>query len=81
MTTNELTNWQRYRYLKNERGQFQNPFDRGVRHNCMETCDPTGSEGAPLVLAGDHAESCSLLKMEQGQLSHQAEQDSKAAVS
>ena len=31
VTTNELANWSRYRYMKDADGDFYNPFDRGVR--------------------------------------------------
>lgn len=81
VTTNELSNWQRYRYLKDERGHFKNPFDRGVRQNCLDNCNPGTTEGAPVVEAGDRAESMSLLKMEQGQLFHQARLDVNTAAS
>jgi hypothetical protein len=31
VTTNELANWSRYRYMKHADGDFFNPFDRGIR--------------------------------------------------
>ncbi|CAK9209241.1 unnamed protein product [Sphagnum troendelagicum] len=36
ITTNEMSNAARYNYLKYSNGRFHNPFDRGVRKNCME---------------------------------------------
>jgi palmitoyltransferase len=29
VTTNELANWHRYKYLQTSDGQFHNPFNRG----------------------------------------------------
>ena len=36
MTTNEQLNWRRYDYLKNQMGQFSNPFNRGTKQNLKE---------------------------------------------
>lgn len=42
VTTNELSNWHRYAYLRSEaHGDFTNPFDRGVQENCKEVCFPS----------------------------------------
>ncbi|XP_078532927.1 uncharacterized protein LOC144818921 [Lissotriton helveticus] len=38
ITTNERMNYPRYSYLKDENGQFVNPFNRGVWLNLMEFC-------------------------------------------
>ena len=40
VTTNELSNWVRYKYLHSENGDFENPFDQGCRNNCAEICFP-----------------------------------------
>eukprot|EP00884_Botryococcus_braunii_P011955 jgi/Botrbrau1/20760/Bobra.0461s0002.1 len=40
VTTNELANWPRYKYLRDETGNFRNPFDRGCKQNCMDVCFP-----------------------------------------
>lgn len=71
VTTNELANWHRYKYLKGgPNNTFENPFDKGCRKNCTDTCFPERSSPAPLVLVGDQQETMSLLKMEQGQLAN-----------
>ncbi|PAA64503.1 hypothetical protein BOX15_Mlig002723g4 [Macrostomum lignano] len=36
ITTNELMNMQRYKYLQDAQGKFWNPFDRGVARNFLE---------------------------------------------
>ncbi|XP_046576707.1 probable protein S-acyltransferase 23 isoform X1 [Haliotis rubra] len=36
LTTNERINRKRYEYLKDGRGQFYNPFNKGPQHNFME---------------------------------------------
>lgn len=69
VTTNELANWARYRYMKDDHGDFHNPFDRGVRQNCIDTMWPEASKPAPMVLPDGQQETMSLLKMEQGQWS------------
>lgn len=33
LTTNELANWARYRYMKDASGDFHNPFDQGCRRD------------------------------------------------
>lgn len=50
VTTNELTNWHRYRYLHDRKGEFHNPFDKGWRANCVEVCDPGQAPQAPYVV-------------------------------
>lgn len=67
VTTNELANWQRYRYMRGPDGKFSNPFDRGCRRNCSETMWPP-KQRAPVVLSENADDCMSLLKMEQGQL-------------
>jgi palmitoyltransferase len=68
-TTNEVANWTRYKYLHDEDGTFNNPFDKGCRQNCAEAM--CGRDSAPaLRLHGEAIESTSLLRMEQGQLQH-----------
>ena len=44
ITTNEMANWPRYRYLRAPDQSFANPFDRGWRHNCLDAVFP--DEGA-----------------------------------
>eukprot|EP00887_Chlorella_sp_A99_P005208 scaffold1.g5208.t1 len=71
VTTNELANWHRYKYLHDGEGDFRNPFDRGCRANCAEACDPGRVPLAPYVLqqrpgGGEAGEGVALLKMEQG---------------
>jgi len=58
VTTNELANWHRYRYLHDSRGEFHNPFDQGWRANCAEVCAPEKAKQAPYVL-DKHARSAS----------------------
>ncbi|KAH9504317.1 putative protein S-acyltransferase 23 [Bulinus truncatus] len=36
LTTNERINYKRYSYLKDGKGAFYNPFDRGLRNNILE---------------------------------------------
>lgn len=36
ITTNERINRDRYEYLKDGRGKFYNPFNRGIKNNIME---------------------------------------------
>jgi hypothetical protein len=71
VTTNELTNWPRYKYLRAADGTFHNPFDRGCRANCAEVCAPARSAPSPAVLPADACEKMSLLHMELNG-SHQA---------
>lgn len=60
MTTNELANWHRYKYLRAADGTFRNPFDKGCKHNCLEAMQPDKYPRAPVVLSetgalNDHA--------------------------
>ena len=50
VTTNELANWHRYKYLHAENGDFRNPFDHGCKSNCLEVF--AGQEGkmAPFIV-------------------------------
>ncbi|KAL4430689.1 hypothetical protein ABPG75_005945 [Micractinium tetrahymenae] len=69
VTTNELANWHRYKYMHGPDGDFLNPFDRGWRRNCGDTCTPAAAPGAPFVLRGDKdSETMALLqdRMEAG---------------
>lgn len=50
VTTNELANWHRYRYLNAPNGDYHNPFDHGWRQNCREVCNPDSATTAPYVL-------------------------------
>ena len=70
VTTNELANWHRYKYLKDAEGQFSNPFDKGCKTNCTEALFPARTPSAPFVIPHDQPETMSLLKMEQGQLAN-----------
>lgn len=70
ITTNELANWHRYKYLKDAEGQFSNPFDKGCKTNCTEALFPARAPSAPFVIPHDQPETMSLLKMEQGQLAN-----------
>lgn len=36
ITTNEVANATRYSYLRDEGGQFRNPYDHGVKKNCSD---------------------------------------------
>ena len=51
VTTNELANWHRYKYLHAANGEFENPFDRGCMRNCTEVCYPAKAKMAPFVLS------------------------------
>ncbi|GAB4817761.1 hypothetical protein N2152v2_004807 [Parachlorella kessleri] len=66
MTTNEMANWHRYKYLHDSDGDFHNPFDHGWRANCGEVCAPHRAPQAPYVLRRQESETMALLKMEQG---------------
>ena len=61
VTTNELANWPRYKYLRSADGSFNNPFDRGCKQNCLETMSPQSAPAAPVVLPSDPLESAALL--------------------
>jgi len=50
VTTNELANWPRYKYLRAPDGSFRNPFDKGCRTNCTETACPSQAPTAPCIL-------------------------------
>ncbi|KDD72068.1 hypothetical protein H632_c3917p0, partial [Helicosporidium sp. ATCC 50920] len=63
VTTNELANWHRYRYLHGPSGDFQNPFDRGWRLNCWEACHPALVPRAPISLQAG-GEDMRLLKLD-----------------
>jgi hypothetical protein len=41
LTTNEHQNLRRYKYLQNERGQYSNPFFRGVLGNFVDRFAPS----------------------------------------
>lgn len=36
VTTNERINHKRYDYLKDGKGRFYNPFNKGIKHNLLE---------------------------------------------
>ena len=40
LTTNEVVNWKRYRYLQNARGGFHNPYDQNAWSNVSEALWP-----------------------------------------
>ena len=40
----------RYKYMHGTDGDFHNPFDKGWRRNCGDTCKPQGGATAPYVL-------------------------------
>lgn len=50
VTTNELANWHRYKYLQDGAGGFSNPFNRGIRTNCWEAFHPAATPVAPMML-------------------------------
>lgn len=50
VTTNELANWHRYKYLRASDGTFRNPFDKGCKHNCLEAMQPDKYPRAPVLL-------------------------------
>lgn len=53
VTTNELANWHRYKYLQDGSGGFSNPFNRGIRANCIEAFHPASTPSAPMMLQRD----------------------------
>jgi palmitoyltransferase len=68
VTTNELANWHRYKYLQDVNGRFLNPFNKGIRANCFEAFHPTQVPTAPVFLPRDpealmalglHGQTCS----------------------
>lgn len=40
----------RYKYMHGSDGDYHNPFDKGWRRNCLETCKPLAAPPAPFVL-------------------------------
>lgn len=50
VTTNELSNWHRYKYLHGPDGSYHNPFSKGIRENCYEACVPEAIPMAPVFL-------------------------------
>jgi palmitoyltransferase ZDHHC13/17 len=54
VTTNEMANWHRYKYLHDTRnGEYINPFDHGWKRNCSEVCHPERVGVAPYALVED----------------------------
>jgi hypothetical protein len=53
VTTNELANWHRYSYLQDASGGFHNPFNRGLKGNCLEAFSPDRTPMAPMMLPRD----------------------------
>eukprot|EP00877_Chromochloris_zofingiensis_P000754 jgi/Chrzof1/1067/Cz01g38320.t1 len=53
VTTNELANWHRYKYLQDQSGNFSNPFNRGLKANCLEAFQPDQVPTAPVMLRRD----------------------------
>ena len=53
VTTNELANWNRYKYLQAPDGDFENPFDHGCKANCVEVCMPEKAQMAPYVMSAE----------------------------
>lgn len=50
ITTNEMANWPRYRYLRAADQSFTNPFDRGWRRNCLDAVFPDDGAAPGVVL-------------------------------
>lgn len=50
VTTNELANWHRYKYLQTPDGAFNNPFNKGCWHNCWEVFSPHKQPPAPVYM-------------------------------
>lgn len=50
VTTNELANWHRYKYLQTSDGAFTNPFSKGCWDNCREAFQPHRCPTAPVYL-------------------------------
>ena len=40
----------RYKYMHSADGDFYNPFDKGWKRNCVETCQPHAAPASPYVL-------------------------------
>ncbi|KAG2495455.1 hypothetical protein HYH03_006401 [Edaphochlamys debaryana] len=52
ITTNELANWHRYKYLQTGDGHsFVNPFSHGCVQNCREAFTPDTTPAAPVFLS------------------------------
>ena len=55
LTSNEMFNYKRYNYLKNNRGKFHNPYNRGVMYNlaefflCVQPADPEEIRGLEIT--------------------------------
>lgn len=61
VTTNELANWHRYKYLQASDGSFTNPFSHGCYRNCIEAHTPATTPMAPVYLAKEdlaHTHAC-----------------------
>ena len=56
VTTNEMANWHRYKYLKKSDGTFRNPFDRGLLPNCLEVLLPGSHSRPPVSMLEDPME-------------------------
>eukprot|EP00775_Hariotina_reticulata_P006397 gene6397-6628_t len=65
VTTNELANWHRYKYLQDGNGGFSNPFNHGIKANCWEAFHPSSTPMAPLMLPRD-PESLRTLEVSRG---------------
>ena len=66
VTTNELANWHRYKYLQDGNGRFYNPFNKGMKANCFEAFHPEQVPTAPVFLPRD-PESLTALGLQGGQ--------------
>ncbi|KIY98503.1 S-acyltransferase TIP1 [Monoraphidium neglectum] len=53
VTTNELANWHRYKYLQDAAGRFHNPFNHSCCTNCAEAFAPDAVPVAPVMLPRD----------------------------
>eukprot|EP00798_Chlamydomonas_sp_ICE-L_P014668 gene14669-20703_t len=53
VTTNELANWHRYKYLHALDGSFHNPFSKGCVANCVEVFKADRAPMAPVYLYRD----------------------------
>eukprot|EP00955_Chlamydomonas_euryale_P083017 363790-Chlamydomonas_euryale.AAC.24 len=51
VTTNELANWHRYKYLHGPDGSFVNPFSHSCWENCTESFTPAQQKMAPVYLS------------------------------
>jgi palmitoyltransferase ZDHHC13/17 len=60
MTTNEMSNWPRYKHFRqrtNEGNTFHNPFDKGVLKNYHEVCFPSSYPMLPAFVESPEMES------------------------